>query len=165
LPQARGRCSRGVFCTVYCSQAAAFRDSRIPQIYTPGERLEHTAAIRLRQIWKSRLKRSSLFVNEPSTTTHPALAPLSHLHPDTAYANPMTSVTSSLALMARLPLCPPQYPYDRRSSASSLTLIRTLSHSSCCQARPSRQHGTLLSHSHRTEEKLTLATPEREPLS
>lgn len=126
---------------MYCLllTSCSFCDSIITQIYTPG-----AFGIRLRYEYaRSGSHGSSLFVNESSTTTHPALAPLSHLHPDMAYAKPMTSVTSSLAKRAGLPLCPPQYPSNRRSSASSLTLIRTLSHSSCRQARPSRQHGLL----------------------
>jgi hypothetical protein len=89
-------------CFLYCLllTSCSFCDSIITQIYTPG-----AFGIRLRYEYaRSGSHGSSLFVNESSTTTHPALAPLSHLHPDMAYAKPMTSVTSSLAKRAGLPL-------------------------------------------------------------
>jgi len=130
LPQARGRCSKGCFPFRLLLTSCSFRDSKVPQIYTPGELVEHTATMRLRQIWRSRLS-SSLFVDASSTTTQPrtgtsAAPPLR--------ANSMTSVTSSLPVLARTLLCPLQYLYSRQASdgspASTKTLVTLLTLSS-----------------------------------
>ena len=118
-----GGAQRAVFCSVYCSQAAASATLKVPQIYTPGELVEHTTSMRLRQIWKSRLS-SSLFVDASSTTTQPRSGTSAAPPPR---ANSMTSVTSSLAVLADLPLYP-QYSYSRQASDSLPASTKPSSH-------------------------------------
>ena len=122
-PRRVGGAQRAVFRSVYCSQAAAsatlrsLRSTLLGSLWNTRLRCDYDLEVTA-QLKPTYLIRRCIVDNHAPRTGTSAAPPLR--------ANSMTSVTSSLPVLARTPLYPPQYPYSRQASDSSPASTKTL---------------------------------------